>query len=313
MTRRAPAHWATLGESTFVTGMRLLSWVHRRLGRTPFRLLLLPVLVWMLLARPAARRASRQYLERLQAAHDSLGHAVSSRDLLRHFVAFGETLLDKLLAASGRYPFDGVRVEGALPTAADSGGVIVTAHVGCPELCQALAERQPGLELKVLVHTHHAERFNALLQRLRPTQGLEMLQVTEFDPATAERLGLFVARGGWVAIVGDRVPVQAGKTVLHPFLGHPAPWPIGAYVLAALWRCPLVFMACVRDGDHHRLLLRCLSRCVELPRRGRAAALDALVADYVAAIESVLITSPFEWFNFFDFWAQPQRSGRPSA
>lgn len=312
MSSAAATHWAALGESTFVAGIRLLAWVHRCFGRTPFRALLLPVLGWMLLARPSARRASRQYLERLQATSGALGHAPRARDVLRHFAAFGETLLDKLLATSGRYPFERVHVDGALPHTADGrGGVIVTAHIGCLELCQALAERQAGLELAVLVHTRHAERFNALLRRLHPARRIELLQVTELDPASAERLGALVARGGWVAIVGDRVPVQASKTVERAFLGRPAPWPVGAYVLAALWRCPLVFMACVRQGDRHRLLLRCLSARVELPRRERAAALDALVADYVALIEGLLVEAPFEWFNFFDFWAQPAGTGSP--
>lgn len=307
MSAVAATHWAGLGESTFVAGIRLLAWVHRRFGRTPFRLLLLPVLAWMVVVRPSARRASRQYLERLQAAHGALGHAPRTRDVLRHFAAFGETLLDKLLATSGRYPFEHVQVDGALPVTEDGrGGVIVTAHVGCLELCQALAERQPGLELAVLVHTRHAERFNALLRRLHPARRIELLQVTELDPATAERLGALVARGGWVAIVGDRVPVQAGKSAIElPFLGHPAPWPIGACVLASLWRCPLVFMACWRRGDHHRLMLRTLSPRVELPRRERAAMLQALVGRYVSLLEGLLAEAPFEWFNFFDFWAQP--------
>ena len=183
--------------------------------------------------------------------------------------------------------------------------MIVTAHLGCLELCQALAEREAGLELAVLVHTRHAPRFNALLRRLQPNCRIELLQVTELDPATAERLGALVARGGWVAIVGDRVPVASGKTVSHDFLGHRAPWPIGAYVLAALWHCPLVLMACVRDGAGHRVVLRCLSRRVDLPRRGRAEALQGLVAAYVSSIEALLVEAPFEWFNFFDFWAQP--------
>jgi predicted LPLAT superfamily acyltransferase len=304
MSVAAATHWAALGESTFVAGIRLLAWVHRLLGRTPFRIALLPVLAWMLLARPSARRASRQYLQR------ALGREPGLRDVLRHFASFGETLLDKLLATSGRYPFERVQVEGALPA---RGGVIVTAHLGCLELCQALGERQPGLELAVLVHTRHAPRFNALLRRLHPARRIELLQVTELDPAQAERLGGLVARGGWVAIVGDRVPVHASKTLEHAFLGRAAPWPVGAYVLAALWRCPLVFMACVRRGDHHRLLLRELSARVELPRRERAAALAALLAAYVSSIEALLAEAPFEWFNFFDFWAQPSGSGpRPA-
>ena len=48
-------------------------------------------------------------------------------------------MLDKLLAVSGRYQFQHVRIESNAEIQADlaarRGGVIVTAHTGCLELC----------------------------------------------------------------------------------------------------------------------------------------------------------------------------------
>ncbi|MEN9545146.1 MAG: hypothetical protein RLZZ598_1979 [Pseudomonadota bacterium] len=303
-------HWSAIGEHTSVAGIWLLWAVYRIFGRTPFRVCLYPVVTWYWATRADARRASLQYLQRIEAAHGALGGAPGWRQTLRHFFAFAETLLDKLLATSGRYGFGRVRVEGrediGARLARGEGALIITAHVGCLEMCQALAEHEAALPLTVLVHTHHAERFNAVLRRLNSRQRIELLQVTEVDVATAARLQARVEAGGVVAIVGDRVPVRQSKTLSLPFLGHAAPFPAGAYVLAALLKCPLYFMGCIRAADgRHVQVFELLAERVELPRTAREAALREHAGLYVAALERLLVRAPYEWFNFFAFWDQP--------
>lgn len=303
-------HWADIGESTFVLGTRLLVAVHRLFGRVPFRLVLVPVVLYYRSTRAVARRASMEYLARMQAAHGALGGPPGWRHGLRHFVAFADTLLDKVLAASGRYRFTSIRIDGAEPVLAalarGQGGVFVTGHVGCLEVCQAAIDHTRRMRLNVLVHTAHAEQFNRVLGRLDPDSNVRLIQVTEITPATAVMLAERVERGEWVAIAGDRVPVGAGRTVVAPFLGHPARWPVGPYVLAALLRCPLVLMACVRDGTGpgHVMSFEWLADRVELPRRDRDAALAALATRFSQRLEALLARAPYEWFNFFPFWAQ---------
>jgi predicted LPLAT superfamily acyltransferase len=303
------AHWASIGETTFVAGIRVLWVVHRVLGRLPFRLCLWPVVLVYWVCSGSARRASLQYLQRIEAAHHVLGRKPGWRDTLRHFLSFGETLLDKLLAISGRYRFERLQVEGreALQAQVRSGrgALIVTAHVGCLELCRALADRDgQGFALTVLVHTLHAQRFNRLLQRLDPGSGVRLRQVTEVDASTAVTLAECIERGELVAIVGDRVPVRASKTVTLPFLGAEAPFPVGAYVLASLLKCPLFFMGCVRDGEGHLVRFERLAEQVTLPRAQRDGAIRVLATAYVQRLEALLRRSPFDWFNFFAFWDQ---------
>jgi predicted LPLAT superfamily acyltransferase len=302
-------HWAAIGESTSVAGLWALWGVYRLLGRLPFRAILYPVVVWYWATRSQARHASLQYLQRVEAAHGAIGHAPGWRDTLRHFLSFAETLLDKLLAASGRLrsPVRSVgRDDITAHLARGQGAVIVTAHVGCLEMCQALADRGQPWRLTVLVHTRHAQRFNAVLRRLDPHSRVELLQVTEVDAATATTLQARIDAGGLVAIVGDRVPVRASKTVTRSFLGHEAAFPVGAYVLASLFKCPLYFMGCVREaGGGHVQVFERLAERVVLPRAAREQALAQYAALYVDALERLLLRAPFEWFNFFDFWAQP--------
>jgi len=310
---KAPArHWSSLGEATFASGIWLLYGLHRIAGRLPFLLCLYPVVIVYWLAHPAARRASREYLERVQAATGALGGAPGAWQSVRHFLSFADTILDKMLALSGRYRLEDLHFVGREPIDAllreGRGALFVTAHVGCLELCQASADASPGLELTVLVHTVHAQRFNRLLARLAPARRVRLLQVSEISPATAVLLAERVARGEFVAIAGDRVPLAAGRStaVEVPFLGHLAPFPTGAYLLASLLKCPLYMLGCVRTGRTHEVRFECLAERVVLPRGDRLAACAGYATAFAARLQALLARAPFEWFNFFSFWDQPR-------
>jgi predicted LPLAT superfamily acyltransferase len=308
MTARAAPHWADLGETTFVAGIWFFYGVHRVLGRRILRALMWPVVMVWGFASPVARAASLEYLGRMQAAHGVPPGPLDWRQWHRHLMAFAETLLDKLLAFSGRYPFADVRFEGRALVddlvARRQGALLVTAHVGCLELCQAVGARVPGLKLTVLVHTRHAERFNRLLQKLQPATPVRLLQVTEVDASTAVMLRDRIAAGEFVAIVGDRVPVHASKTAQADFLGHAAPLPVGAYVLASLMQCPLLLLGCVREAQGHVVRFELMAERVVLPRGARDQRLAELASSFSHRLEALLVRAPYEWFNFFPFWAQ---------
>jgi predicted LPLAT superfamily acyltransferase len=301
-------HWASIGESTFVGGIVFLLAVHRWLGRLPFRLCLYPVVAWYWATRPLARNASREYLARLQARHHVFAREPGAWNSFRHFVRFAETLLDKFLAVNGRFRYDHVDVaghEGMLAASrAGQGAVLVTAHIGCLELLQAAANRRDGLRINVLVHTAHAERFNRLLMRLNPNSRVRLLQVRDFSTATVLMLAERVAAGEFIAIAGDRVPLRGDRVVDVDFLGHPAPLPIGPWLLAALLHCPAYVIACVRRGPGYRVRIERLAERVELPRGAREQALAGYAGRFAAWMETQLRDAPYEWFNFFPFWDQ---------
>ncbi|MCD0492248.1 acyltransferase [Chromobacterium violaceum] len=305
-------HWAGMGENTFVAGISLLYWVHRLLGRRLFRLCLAPVVAGYWLACAPARAASLQYLRRLQAHSGALGREPGARHSYRHLLSFADTMLDKLLATAGHYPMERVAINGADEIIAGlrrrRGVLIVTAHIGCLELCRALADRSPGVTVNVLVHTRHARRFNDLLDRFNPQQAVRLIEVTEVNAATAVLLQEKIAAGEVVAIAGDRVPVQGDRTVTAPFLGVDAPFPCGPYLLAHLLRCPLYLMACLHEGQGYRLSFLSLAEEVRLPRAGREAEMARHAARFANELGRLLAASPYDWFNFFPFWDQKSTS-----
>ncbi len=295
-------HWASIGENTFVAGIWLLFGVHRLLGRTVFSLMLWPVVLAYWLARPTLRAHSLGYLRRLQPT-------AGWREGLAHVRLFAETLLDKLLAIAGRYPLDRVQARGAdavhAQAQAGQGVVLVTAHIGCLELCQALAETHPGIKVNVLVHTRHAEAFNRILVRLNPQRGVELIEVSDLDVGLTLQLADRVAAGEFIAIAGDRVPVRGSKTVRLPFLGSEADFPVGPYLIAGLLGCPLYLMLSLHEGDGYALEFELLADKVHLPRRAREAALAEHARRFADALAARLHRSPYDWFNFYAFWDRP--------
>lgn len=301
-------HWAGIGESTFVFGIRFLVAVHRWFGRGLFRMFLYPVILWYWATRSLARRSSSEYLGRMQSAR----HVFASRPgfalQFRHLFRFGETLLDKLLAMSGRYHVDRLDFEGHEPMLAASaqgrGAVLITAHMGCLELLQTAAEHREGLRITILVHTAHAVRFNRILQRLNPDSPVRLIQVTDFSPVTVMMLADRIAAGEFVAIAGDRVPVDGDRTVRASFLGKDAPLPIGPYLLASLLECPTYFISCLQESGRYRVRIEPMADRVLLPRASREQALRSYAGQFAAWMERRLEKAPLEWFNFFPFWDQ---------
>ena len=70
--------------------LRFAIWLARVLGRQASRLLLVPVCLAFAVAHAEARAASRAYLRRV------LDRPATIRDLLRHFLTFGTTVLDRV-------------------------------------------------------------------------------------------------------------------------------------------------------------------------------------------------------------------------
>jgi predicted LPLAT superfamily acyltransferase len=304
MSSSQRAHWASISESSFVGGMRLLFWICRVAGRWPFRIVLYPVLAWYVLTKPAARRASQGYLRRV-AARRPLDTTIVG--VLRHFAGFAEAILDKMLLWGGLFDTKGVTYTGLEPMKQmlreGRGALLVCSHLGNADLCRVLSHSVSGLTLTVLVHTRHARAFNDMLAALDPRSQMNLLQVTEMNPATAILLSERVARGEFVVIAGDRVPVAAGGRVARvPFLGAPASFPVGPYVLASILQCPLVALFSLRVEGRHEVHFEQLQDSVRLPRKGRDAALGELAAQYAARLEHHCLRAPLEWFNFYDFW-----------
>lgn len=307
-------HWSRIGEAGAVVGMKFLLLVYRLFGRAGFRVCLFPVMVYFYLFRRTARRASRQYLQRIRPFLPTEAH--SGLTPLRHFLMFGEILLDKLLVWMGHIRREDV-VFATPQTVAEievnrRGGILVVSHLGNFEICHALAQQVRNLQLTVLVYTRHAQKFNSLLQGLPAAARIEIMQVNDLSPATVMLFAQRVRDGGYVVIAGDRTPVSGNARVSDvEFLGAPAAFPQGAFILAGLLRCPVYFLFCLKQQAQYHVYIEKFSDQFDFGgRRLRARVLDLAVQGFAVRLQHYCLQAPLQWFNFFPFWRDQQDGER---
>ena len=300
-------HWARIDESTFVLGIRLLFWICKTFGRWPFRLFLYPVIVWYVATKPVARQSSRNYLQKLSSFRNEKSGQPGFREVFRHFFAFGESILDKILIWSGHYSFDKVILYGNEPLNdyidQGKGCLLICSHLGNLELCKAMSRLKPDLKVTMLVHTRHAEAFNQLLNEYSTESQLNLMQVTEISPATVLVLMDKIRNGEFIIIAGDRVPVTSEtRTVTASFLGQKAPFPVGPYVLASLLQCPVYLMFPIQRHSVAEIHFELFRESIQLPRKNREALLIELANDFARRLEQYCLMAPLQWFNFYPFW-----------
>jgi predicted LPLAT superfamily acyltransferase len=293
-------HWAGLAERGALWGLAFVAASYRLLGRRACTWVMAPIVAFFFLTGTRQRVASRAYLARVLNRQPSLA------DSFRHFMDFAGRALDAFAAWSGAIPRDRMHASRADAAFDTRGGLLVVCHHGNAELSHALMDPDLRRRLTVLVHTRHAENYNRLLATHRGEAAARMLQVTELGPDAAMMLRERVEAGEWIAIAADRVPVLSkGRVCRVPFLGDDAEFSQGPWILAALLDCPIHLLFCRRVGDGQwQLSVEPFADKIELPRGAREQALAGWTARYAARLERECREAPFQWYNFYDFWAK---------
>jgi predicted LPLAT superfamily acyltransferase len=118
--------------------------------------------------------------------------------------------------------------------------------------------------------------------------------------------------GGIAGLLGDRLlpgaaSTERSRTVVLPFLGAPARFSDGPFRLAAMLRRQAIFMTGLYQGGcRYDLRFTELADFRERAPGGAAGQEERIqhaMRTYVALLESLCRESPYNWFNFFDFWA----------
>jgi len=301
-------HWSKVGETGTVLGMKSLLLVHQLFGRWAFRIILLPVMGYYYLKNSIARNASKQYLELLKPSISSSSYA--SLSSFKHFMMFGEMMLDKFLVWSGKITRDDVVFEtpdiSNQMDSENSGGIIIVSHLGNFEVCNALGQELSDMKLTLLVNTEHAEKFNSLMKKVSSSPRIKILQVNDMSPATAMILSERIDAGEYIVIAGDRTPLNGmGRVSIVNFLGKRAPMPQGAFILASLLKCPVYLMFGIKQQTNkYHIYVELFAKQLVLSRKQRDEAITQVVQSYADRLQSYCIKAPLQWFNFFPFWEE---------
>ena len=296
------ARWALQRERGHVWALRAMGWIAMRLGRRVSRLLLPPIVFYFFVAHGSARRESRRYLGL------ALGRPARAADVFRHLHRFAATVLDRVYFLNDR--FGAFEIDFTDITLLDDrldrgeGGFLIGAHFGSFEAMRAAGSGK-GERVAMVMYEDNARRLNATLRALAPQARLHTIALGRIDAMLGLRRWL--DGGGVAGLLADRTLPGAGarsRTVVLPFLGRPAAFSDGPFRLAAMLRRPVVLMVGLyHGGRRYELRFVPLADFSGPPAGGLDQAIAAALRRYVGLLESLCRESPFNWFNFYDFWA----------
>jgi len=300
--RPAGPQWRRLPERGTPAITRFFMRLCLALGRTPARPILFAIAAYFQLSSPVARRASRRYLARV------LSRRPGARDTFRHILTFASTIMDRVFLLSGRDKslelevhgerhFDALRAEGR-------GFFLMSAHLGSFEAMRALGRSRGDLPIKILMYLDNAERLNTVLSDLNPAVMANVIPLGRPDAMLEVRD--WIDRGGIVGVLADR-STEGEKLTTVDFLGTPAPFPLGPWLLAATLEAPaLLSFAVYRGHGRYAVHFEPFADPISAPRGQRRTAAAAYARAYADRLAAYCRHAPYNWFNFYDFWGDEQ-------
>ncbi len=292
--------WHERGERGNTFSLRALRFAALTLGRRAIRPLLYPLSLYFVLTSPTTRRISREYLARV------LPHPPRFRDIWRHVFAFASISLDRVFLLTGKYPFkvEGHYGPGTLETARTRGVLLFLSHYGSFEVMRIGAVQKHELKLRIVLDLNIGRRFMQALGELNPEIAAGIIDSSNAGPDLALRVREALDDNAVVGLMVDRR--RAGeRSVTVNFLGEPAPFPASPWLLAAALKVPvLIVFGIWKGGDRYEAHVELLSEKIDLPRATREAELQRLVQDYADRLAARVREAPYNWLNFYDFWAR---------
>jgi predicted LPLAT superfamily acyltransferase len=289
--------------------LRVMTWISLRLGRRAGRVVLHLIAAYFLLFAPASRRASGNYLRR------ALGRPPHWRDLYRHLFTFAATIHDRVYLVNRRFELFDFEVHGEDTLrrllAGGKGLFLMGAHLGSFEAIRALGWKDTDLRITMVMHQDNARKINAMLAAINPGAVQDIIGLGHADSMLKLRERL--DEGYVVGMLADRTP---GHDTLYPvrILGTNANLPSGPFRIAALLRCPVVFMTGLYlGGNRYAIHFDPLADFSGVARAERDAALEAAITRYAALLDQYCRKAPYNWFNFFDFWQPASTATLPPS
>ncbi len=264
---------------------RLIIWLALHAGRPLCRVLLVPISAYFLATAPRARRSSREFLTR------ALGRPATWRDTFRHLFVFATTLLDRVFLLRGRHRDLAVEVTNARAfeeaIAAGRGCLLLGSHLGSFEMLGVVGSVERGLVINMVMNLEEGTDLRELLAG--SGNDLPYNVIALGHPESMLRVKECLERGEVVGILADRAYGQEATQDVA-FLGSTARFSLSPFRLARITGAPAVTaFGLFRGGQRYEIVFEAL-RAPEL-------------AAYAAILEREARRSPFNWFNFYDFWA----------
>jgi len=278
-------------------GYQFFVWILRSFGVMPaYFILRLVVLYYFLFSPTSSRKIFHLYHRRL-----GFGWFSSVRKLYRNYYLLGQSIIDKVVVMSGiknkfSYHFDGEENLRQI-TALQNGGMLISAHIGNWDIAGHLLKRL-DTRINIIMFDGEQEQLKEYLNNITGKKSINIIFIKN-DLSHIYEISEALKNNELVCMHADRF-LPGNKTLTTDFLGSPAKFPAGPFVLASTFKVPVSFVFAVKENDLHYHFFASGIKNYDYSDRSKAN--QEMLRDFAAEMETKLKAYPEQWFNYYDFW-----------
>ncbi|HTQ28267.1 MAG TPA: hypothetical protein VMI35_09070 [Puia sp.] len=278
-------------------GYRIFVWVLKTMGVLPAYFLLRFVTFYYLLFPGKAGGPLFDYFHRRLG----YGRLVSFGKMYKNFYLFGQTLIDKVVLMTGipnrfSFDFDG---EDQLRAMVDlqRGGLLLSAHIGNWEIAGQLLKRL-GTKIRIVMYDGEQQQIKEYLASVTGERTAQLILIKN-DLSHIYAIHEALRNHELVCIHADRF-TENTKTLDTVFLGAPARFPAGPFVLAARCGVPVSFVFAMKESRLHYHFFA--SAIKEYKGLDKETGIQYILTDFAKEMEEKVKKYPEQWYNYYDFW-----------
>ncbi len=291
-------NWKESAERSNSFTIKIICWIALNIGRPAARVILYPITAYFFITSPKVIRASKYYFSRIH------GSKVSFITVIKHIHHFSATILDRVFFLTDQHEKFNITIYGQeildKYMTQGNGGILLGSHHGSFEVLRSLAIKTHNVRLKVLMYREHNQMITRILDKLNPDVAETVINLADNDALL--QMQQAINEGFFVGMLGDRVTEGERKTECV-LLNDKVNFPSGPMLMASILKVPVVlFYGLYQGGNRYDLHIELLTDGLNIERKNRQQAVQHWTQQYVSRLEQHIIKSPYNWFNFYDFW-----------
>ena len=281
---------SALGYSIFVT-------VIKKLGvRTAYLLLSMVAFYYFLFSYRSSKIIFSFYHRKL-----NYNVAVSLYKLYRNYYSLGQSLIDKIAIMSGSgnkytFNFDGEENLRTI-TSLKKGGLLLSAHIGNWEIAGYLLKRL-NTRINIVMFDGEHQKIKEYLTTITGKNTANII-IIKNDISHIFEIAEALKNNELVCMHADRF-VEGNKTIACNFLGEPANFPLGPFLLAAKFKVPVAYVFAMKENTFHYHFFS--TDVKDYSVYDKEELISHMLKDFTKEMETKVKAYPEQWFNYYDFW-----------
>lgn len=290
------AEWSGQSKGSLL-GYKIFAFSIRKLGlRFSYFILYFVALYYFLFSWKSTKSIKKYFRERLK--YSKFKTLIS---IYKSYYVFGQTLIDRIAISSGMkdkftYEFDGVeKIRETLEKG--NGGVLISAHIGNFEISEYFFDDfDEKMHINLVTTDLERKQIKNYLEGLSIKSRAKYILIKD-DMSHIFGFNKALSENEFICMTGDRY-VDGSKFLEIDFLGEPARFPAGPFLIGSKLKVPVLFVYVMKESNFHYHLY---AREAEVDYKNERVLLES----YRDNITSMVEKYPLQWFNYFDFWSKP--------